>query len=442
MQVELKSVAEWVGGEIIGDEGIAVRGISTDTRTISGGEIFIALKGENFDGSKFVAQAFSKGAVAAIVSDPALLDNHDGIVVSDTTKALGDFAMIYRWQEPLIPWVGVTGSNGKSTTRHLIAHILRSKGNVCEPIKNYNNLIGLPLTILSNTPENNFAVLEMGTNAQGEIARLAEIAKPTVAIITNIAPAHLEGLGTIAGVANEKMDVFSQLPSDGLAVIPAESRFAEMLKSGVRSNAQIITFAVDSSADYVAEHVDFSWSGSTFSVRGVKFELPLLGKHNIGNCLAALAAVEFLGVSLEEAAESVKSYKQLEDRQSIIKTKRYKIISDCYNANPESLRAGVNTLESLDTGRKVLIVGDMLELGHESANIHFEVGRWLAGTNIDTVLAVGKMCMSLAEGAHAQNAHQVIRHFRGPMSLLGHLKELIKDGDTVSCKRFKCYEVG
>ena len=442
MQVELKSVAEWVGGEIIGDEGITVRGISTDTRTISGGEIFIALKGENFDGNKFVAQAFSKGAVAAIVSDSALLDNHDGIVVSDTTKALGDFAMIYRWQEPLIPWVGVTGSNGKSTTRHLIAHILRSKGSVCEPIKNYNNLIGLPLTILSNTPENNFAVLEMGTNAQGEIARLAEIAKPTVAIITNIAPAHLEGLGTIAGVANEKMDAFSQLPGDGLAVIPAESRFAEMLKSGVRSNAQIKTFAVDSSADYVAEQVDFSWSCSTFSVRGVKFELPLLGKHNIGNCLAALAAVEFLGVSIEEAAESVKSYKQLEDRQSIIKTKRYKIISDCYNANPESLRAGVNTLESLDTGRKVLIVGDMLELGHESANIHFEVGRWLAGTNIDTVLAVGKMCMSLAEGAHAQNAHQVIRHFRGPMSLLGHLKELIKDGDTVLVKGSNAMKLG
>lgn len=434
MQLELKSIAEWVGGDIVGGSVVEITGVSTDTRTISDGDIFIAITGENFDGNKFVSDAFAKGAVAAIVSDRATLDGKSGIVVEDTLKALGDFAMIYRWQEPLIPWVGVTGSNGKTTTRHLIAHVLRKKYKVCEPVKNFNNLIGMPITILSNTPEIDYAVLEMGTSSHGEIARLAEIAKPTVAVITNVAPAHLEGLGSIAGVANEKMDVFSQLPSDGLAVIPGESRFSEMLKSGVRSNAQIKTFAVESPADYVAEQVVYSWNSSEFYVRGVKFELPLLGKHNISNALAALAVVEFLGVSLEEAAEAFKSYKQLEDRQEVIRTNRYKIISDCYNANPESLRASVSTLEKLDTGRKVLIVGDMLELGSDSSKIHFEMGRWLAGTRIDVVLAVGKMCMSLAEGAHAQNAHQIIKHFRGPMSLMGHLKELIEDGDTVLIK--------
>ena len=434
MQLELKSIAEWVGGDIVGGSVVEITGVSTDTRTISDGDIFIALTGENFDGNKFVSDAFAKGAVAAIVSDRATLDGKSGIVVEDTLKALGDFAMIYRWQEPLIPWVGVTGSNGKTTTRHLIAHILRKKYKVCEPVKNFNNLIGMPITILSNTPETDYAVLEMGTSSQGEIARLAEIAKPTVAVITSIAPAHLEGLGSIAGVANEKMAVFSQLPSDGLAVIPSESRFSEMLKSGVRSNAQIKTFAVESPADYVAEQVVYSWNSSEFYVRGVKFELPLLGKHNISNALAALVVVEFLGVSLEEAAEALKSYKQLEDRQEVIRTNRYKIISDCYNANPESLRASVSTLEKLDTGRRVLIVGDMLELGSDSSKIHFEMGRWLAGTRIDVVLAVGKMCMSLAEGAHAQNAHQIIKHFRGPMSLMGHLKELIEDGDTVLVK--------
>ncbi len=434
MQLELKSIAEWVGGDIVGGSVVEITGVSTDTRTISDGDIFIALTGENFDGNKFVSDAFAKGAVAAIVSDRTTLDGKSGIVVEDTLKALGDFAMIYRWQEPLIPWVGVTGSNGKTTTRHLIAHILRKKYKVCEPVKNFNNLIGMPITILSNTPETDYAVLEMGTSSQGEIERLAEIAKPTVAVITSIAPAHLEGLGSIAGVANEKMAVFSQLPSDGLAVIPGESRFSEMLKSGVRSNAQIKTFAVESPADYVAEQVVYSWNSSEFYVRGVKFELPLLGKHNISNALAALVVVEFLGVSLEEAAEALKSYKQLEDRQEVIRTNRYKIISDCYNANPESLRASVSTLEKLDTGRRVLIVGDMLELGSDSSKIHFEMGRWLAGTRIDVVLAVGKMCMSLAEGAHAQNAHQIIKHFRGPMSLMGHLKELIEDGDTVLVK--------
>ncbi len=434
MQVELGSIAEWVSGEIIGNSGLMISGVSTDTRTLKDGELFIALKGDKFDGNKFVTQAFAKGASAALVSDRGVLAGRDGIVVGDTTRALGDFAMIYRWQEPLIPWVGVTGSNGKSTTRHLIAHILRLRGSVCEPIMNYNNLIGLPLTILGNTPENKYAVLEMGTNSQGEIARLAEIAKPTVAVITNIAPAHLEGLGSIVGVANEKMAAFSQLPGDGMAVIPAESRFAEMLKSGVRSNAVIKTFGVDVPADYCAEDIELFWSHSAFSLHGVRFELPLLGKHNIENCLAAVAVVEFFGIGLEEAAEAVRSYEQLEQRQEVIKTKRYRIISDCYNANPESLRASVNIFQTLQTGRKVLIVGDMLELGVDSAQIHFDFGRWLAGTNIDVVLAVGKLSMALAEGAHAQNARQVIRHFRGPMSLMGHLKEIIKDGDTILVK--------
>ncbi len=434
MQVELKSIAEWVGGEITGKCELTITGVSTDTRTILAGDIFVALKGDNFDGNKFVKQAFTNGAAAAIVSDRDALGDNPGIVVADTLRALGDFAMIYRWQEPLIPWVGVTGSNGKSTTRHLIAHILRTHGQVLEPIKNYNNLVGLPLTILGNTPENKFGVLEMGTSMQGEIARLAEIAKPTAAVITNIAPAHLEGLGSIAGVASEKMAAFSQLPGDGLAVLPAESRFSEMLKSGVRSTAQIRTFGIETAADYMANNIDFSWSGSEFSVRGVRFKLPLLGKHNVMNCLAALAVVEFMGVSLEEASEAVTSFMPLQDRQLVIETERYKIISDCYNANPESLRAGVNTLEKLDSGRKVLIIGDMLELGHDSARIHFELGRWLSGTNVDVILAVGKMCMSLAEGAHAQNARQIIKHFRGTMSLLGHLKELLQDGDTILVK--------
>ena len=442
MQVKLRSIAEWVGGEIVGDGGVMVSGASTDTRNIKSGEIFVAIKGENFDGNKFAKKAFQQGAVAAIVSDPEVLEGKNGIVVADTVRALGDFAMIYRWQEPLIPWVGVTGSNGKSTTRHLIAHILRLRGRVCEPKKNFNNFIGMPLTILSNTPDNKYAVLEMGTNSHGEIARLAEIAKPTVAVITNIAPAHLEGLGSISGVAGEKMAAFSQLPGDGMAVLPADSRFTEVLRGGVRSSAQIKTFAVDVPADYTAENVDLTWRGSEFTVHGVKFELPLIGRHNVGNCLAALAVVNFFGVTLEEAADVLKSYKQLEDRQRVIKTKRYKIISDCYNANPESLRAGVKTLEELDAGRKVLIVGDMLELGAESARIHFEIGRWLASTEVDVILAVGKMCLSLAEGAHAQNARQVVKHFRGPMSLMGHLNAFIKDGDTVLVKGSNAMKLG
>lgn len=433
MQISLETITEWCGGKLCGDGTIVVSSFSSDTRNINSGAIFIALKGDRFDGNKFVADAIKAGAVAAIVSDESVLGDTAGIVVEDTQKALGDIAHCYRWQGELIPWLGVTGSNGKSTTRHMLAEILKSKGAVCQPEKNFNNLIGMPLTILKCKESDAFGVVEMGTNAPGEIARLADIAQPTVAIVTNVAPAHLEGLGSLEGVAKEKATIFNRLPDDGLGIYPSQVDCSHIFEEALHGKPSI-TFAVEAYGDFVAEHVVCTNEGSEFIVNNVRFKLPLLGKHNVSNALAAILAARHVGVTLEESAEILAEVSTLPERLQIIDTAGYTIIDDCYNANPYSLHAAVRTLCHFKDRRKVIVIGDMLELGEGSGALHAELGGWIAKTSVDVVLAVGKETLALAEAAHSQNARQSIRHYRSVQSLMGHLKEVIKDDDVVLVK--------
>lgn len=434
MRLNLGTLADWCGGKLAGGHAAEapVCGVSTDTRENLQGKLFVALKGPNFDGHNFLDVAFAGGAVAALVTDGPLLKDRPGIVVPDTVRAIGDMAHRYRWYGRLIPWVAVTGTNGKSTTRHMITHVLTKRGGVCAPQKNFNNHIGLPLTILSNVEENDFGVLEMGTSGPGEIARLADIATPTVGVITNVGPGHLEGLGSVEGVAREKACIFNRLPQDGLAVYPSLGEYAPILaaKAKVRS----ATFAVEAHADMVAESVEIVPEGSRFTVRGIRFELPLLGRHNVSNCLAALLALEFLGVPLQDAANALAVIEPMPDRLQRVVTPQSVILDDCYNANPASFHAAVRTMLDLPGGRKVAIVGDMLELGADSAALHAEIGRWLSQMGVDVILAVGKETLALAESAHSQNARQVVRHFRSVQSLMGHLGELVAPGDVILVK--------
>ncbi|MCX7934156.1 MAG: UDP-N-acetylmuramoyl-tripeptide--D-alanyl-D-alanine ligase, partial [Planctomycetota bacterium] len=223
MRLTAACLAEWAKGHLFAcDPNREVLGISTDSRTILPGQAFVALKGERCDGHDFIAEAMQKGAALAIVQRPEALANRPGIIVANSLQALGEIAHRFRWQQPLIPWVAVTGSNGKTTTRCMIAHLLRSRGSVAEPPANFNNLVGLPLTILKRPDDAWVGVLEMGTNAPGEIAQLTRIATPTIAVITSIGPAHLEGFGTVEAVAQEKSAIFERLPNDGLAIYPAQ----------------------------------------------------------------------------------------------------------------------------------------------------------------------------------------------------------------------------
>lgn len=426
-------LSDWAGGTLHDAvESREVTGVSTDTRTMERGNLYVALRGEHFDGHHFVGEAMAKGAAGVLVQDASALHGHPGIVVRDTLWALGEMAHQYRWQGHLIPWIGVTGSNGKTTTRSMITHILSSRGDVCHPEKNYNNLIGMPLTILSCQESDQYGVLELGTSAPGEIPRLTDIATPTVSVVTSVSAAHLEGLGTCENIAHEKGSIFDRLLEDGVAIYPAQDPYVDILESHVRGNQA--TFSVDGPADMVAENIACDSEGVRFIVRGVPFRLNLLGRHNVSNCLAALLAVEHLGIGLEEAAEALEGMPQLEGRIERLTRDGLTVLSDEYNANPGSLRAGVETLLGLEARRRVVIVGDMLELGPESKRLHAEVGTWISRSGVDVLLTVGRETLALAEGAAGMCARLSVRHFRTAQALIGILPELVAEGDVVLVK--------
>jgi len=434
MTITLGTIADWTQGRLLTqDASREVRGFSTDSRVLQPGDIFLALRGPTFDGHDFRAQAVGKGACAAIVEREDALHGWPGIVVPDVLQALGRIAHRYRWQESLIPWIAVTGTNGKTTTREMVRCILAARGVVATPPKNYNNLIGLPLSILQ-APRNAWAgVLEMGTNTPGEIDRLAEIATPTVGIVTTIGPAHLQGLGSILQVAREKACIFDRLPRDGLAIYPATCPYADILRQHIHVRAA--TFASQSPADLVAEDVHAGPDGLAFRVRGVPFQLNLLGRHNVGNALAALLATTHLGISLEDAAAALRRLQPVQDRLQVIETDHFTILNDVYNANPQSLQAALEVMDTFDPKRRrVVVVGDMLELGSESRALHREAGFALGNRGIDVILAVGKESIALAEGAASASAKTIVRHFRTVAAILRPDERYVKAGDLILVK--------
>ncbi len=434
MTITLRTIAGWTGGQLVGEDvDRAVRGFSTDTRTLRRGELFIALRGDELDGHDFLAQALGKGACGAVVDRPDVLHGWPGVQVADTLQALGDLAHHFRWEQRLIPWIAVTGSNGKTTTREMLRRILRTRGTVAVPPRNYNNLIGLPLTILG-APEDAWAgLVEMGTNAPGEIARLTEIATPTISIVTNIGSAHLAGLDSEENVAREKATVFSRLPEDGLAILPAGSPYAGQLREQV--TGLCATFGVEEPADLVAEDVQFDAEGVSFRARGVAFRLGLLGRHNVANCLAALLAADHLGVGLEESAEALQRMKPIDGRLQVLRMEHFTVINDAYNANPDSLRSAVDVMEAFDPSvRRVVVIGDMLELGERSRALHREAGLFLASKGIDVILAVGREAVPLAEAAASASARSVVRHFGTLAALLRKDERYVQPGDLILVK--------
>ncbi len=433
MRLDLATVAEWTGGRLVGDRSVKVLSASVDTRTLGAGALFVALPGEHFDGHDYVGAAREAGATAALVMREAALAGLPGVVVNDPLTALGQLAHRFRWSQPLIPWVAVTGSNGKTTTREMLVRILRAKGPVAAPIKNFNNLIGLPLTVLGRPDDAWIGVLEMGTNHRGEIQRLTDIAMPTVAVVTSVAAAHLEGLGTVQDVAHEKACIFTRLPHDGLAVFPGDDEHAHLLRQRVHGRAA--TFSLTpGKGELVADEVGLDRGGLHFKIKGVPFDLPLLGLHNVRNALAAVIAAGHFGVGLEDAAKALAKFTPVPQRLELIDTGCLHIIDDTYNSNPGSLKAAADTLAQLPALRRVAVIGDMLELGEGSRNQHRDVGRYLATLSLDMILAVGPETLSLAESAAQAQARTVVRHFRTAPALLMELKRLLKPGDLVLVK--------
>ena len=388
----LSKLAQVCEGQLHGPDG-RYETVCTDTRTLTSGALFVALKGPNFDGHLFLDEALDKGAVGALVSRAQEQDIAQ-VTVDDTKKALGRLAG--SWREGFdLPVVAVTGSNGKTTTRTLISGILAQRFNVHATKGNFNNEIGLPLTLLELTARHDAMVVELGANHPGEIAYLSDLAKPTVGLVTNAGPAHLEGFGSLQGVANAKGELFQALPTDGVAIINADDPFADVWRD--MATCTQVEFGFDPNAHCrLIGDVEVTPTGQRFSISlaghgETDIELPLSGLHNIRNALAATAAAVSAGATLDDVAAGLRVAAPVQGRlRQTPGLNGSRIIDDSYNANPASVRAAIDMLAS-QPGTRMLVLGDMAELGQTAASLHEDIGRYARETGIDQVVTVGDL---------------------------------------------------
>ncbi len=413
--------------------------VGTDSRRVRTGELFVALRGEHFDGHDFVQTAAEAGASAALV-DSAWAASHGSaaiplLVVADTRLALGRLAAHWR-SRFAIPLIGITGSNGKTTVKEMCAAILRAQAGlagwaadaVLATTGNLNNDIGLPLTLLGLRDTHRAAVIEMGMNRPGEIAYLTDIARPTVAIVTNAQRAHLQGMGTLVEIAHEKGAIYGGLQEDGVAVINADDPHADYWR-GLNAQRRIVTFGMEAGAD-VTGSCELHGLGARLALksdgRSLAIALQVPGEHNVRNALGAAAACLATGqVDLQAVGDGLAAYTGTRGRlQSGPGVKGSTVIDDSYNANPDSVRAAIDVLAATP-GRKILVLGDMGEIGRTSAQVHDEIGGYAKSKGLDALYALGDMsavaARNFGEGGH---------HFRTVHALLNALQPQL-DPDTV-----------
>ncbi len=407
MKLRLSQIAEFISssGEFDG-KGIA-EGYSIDSRTIRAGELFFAVIGERLDGHDYVEQALAKGAVAAVIHKdqvPRYAAKSQFLLVDDTLLALQNLAAAVRrlWARPL---VAVTGSAGKTTTKEAIAHLVSTKFRVLKSEGNLNNHFGLPLMLLKLDSVHDIAVVEMGMSHAGEIAGLAKIAQPEIGVVTNVAPVHLEFFNSIAEIAAAKRELIESLPSTGIAILNADDEYVSRFGKSFKGKA--LTYGVAPTADIRAENIEAQGiAGSTFDIvapgEGRKVQLPLVGAHNIHNALAAVAVARQFGIGLSEAAEALSTLAPPEKRGQVIQLGNITIVNDCYNSNPKALEAMVQALGTMPAKRRVVVAGEMLELGPTAEELHRGSGRYIAGRHIDVLLGVRGLAQAMVESAQAE----------------------------------------
>jgi UDP-N-acetylmuramoyl-tripeptide--D-alanyl-D-alanine ligase len=390
--------------------GTPIGPVTSDSRAVAAGSLFVALPGERVDGADFVAEAFRKGASAAIVSEAgaakvppgAMADGGMLLVVHDPVEALGDLAQAHRRRHRQIPLVGITGSSGKTSTKEMLYALLSRGRSVLRNQGNRNNLIGMPLTLLELSDAHDVAVIEMGTNRPGEIARLADIAAPDLGIVTNVAPAHLEGLGSMEGVAREKGDLFRALPEAGTAVVNATD--LRVVREAGRCRARKVYFGVALN-EFSGRILAMRDDGMEIAVRtpSGEFTSPLqaTGEHQLMNALAATAAAYALGLRPDELQDGFAGYAPAPGRFRAVPLRGGGLLlDDCYNANPASMESALRNMVALARGRNtVAVLADMLELGDASPTAHRRIGHLVAGLDLGRLVTFGRQGLLIAQGA-------------------------------------------
>jgi UDP-N-acetylmuramoyl-tripeptide--D-alanyl-D-alanine ligase len=418
------------GGTVKGNER-RITGVSIDSRTIKRGELFFAVKGETYDGHGFAAEALLKGASWVVVSKRMGLKKNY-ILVPDTIAALGKVAL--RWRRRFhIPCIGITGTSGKTTTRRIIAHLLAKRYRCCESIKNYNNFVGLPLSVLQITKRTNMAVIELAMNRRGEIRKLARIADPSMGVITNVGRGHLEFLGSMENVAKAKAELLTHLKRGDAAVLNFDDPLVR--KMARKTKAEVVSFGIDNDADFRADDISLGVQGATFAVNGMGgFSLSLLGKMNVYNALAAIASAAVYGTNTAEMRRRLRTIRPLRLRLQRVKVAGITIFNDSYNANPDSMAAAIAVAAGAHGKRKVACLGDMLELGKGTLAFHREVGRELRGHHFDIILLYGPLSRAIREGFGTNRSRTRISHFTERKALTRELFKIVKKGDVLLIK--------
>lgn len=427
--MRLSAIALWTRGRLIGTD-LDVSGVAIDTRKLKAGDLFVAIKGERVDGHDFLADAKAKGAVAALVTRKVDFDLPQ-VLVDDTELALGDLASAVRAQGN-VRVIGITGSNGKTTVKTLTASILSRHGRTHVNAGNYNNELGLPLTLLAMPQDTEYAVLEMGAGKPGDIAYLAAIARPDIGLVNTIAPAHLERMGSVEGVAETKGALYQALPVDGVAIINADDAFASFF-TGLAGTRRQLRFALSHKADVGADILDQRVDGSHFllstPVGDAEVQLPLAGRHNIANALAAASIALALDVPLDTIVEGLENVPGVAGRLQLERMPGdWTLIDDSYNANPGSVGAAIDTLALAD-GERWLVLGDMAELGENAAALHAGIGEQARQRGIDRLFAVGPLSAAAVKAFGERG-----EHFADKAALAATLKQYMHSGVTCLVK--------
>jgi UDP-N-acetylmuramoyl-tripeptide--D-alanyl-D-alanine ligase len=437
--MNVKEIVKATGGKLLSgspEADIDLSKISTDSRTIKKGEFFLALSGPNFSGSDFVKDALKKGAAGAIAEHIAVSDASHGKVlirVKNGTKALQDIAACHRMKFN-IPVICITGSNGKTTVKDMTAAVLSTYYNVLKNEGTKNNHIGVPQTLLKLQPDHDICVLELGTNHRGEIKALAAIARPTVAVLTNIGASHLEFLKDLRGVYEEKKDILKFLDKkNGVIILNGDDDFLSKIK-GARS--KVVRYGLKKSNNFNARIVSTDKDKIAFLLNGKEgIELNLLGVHNVYNALAAIAVAARFKIGYDHIKNALAAFRPTGMRLALINAGNIDILNDSYNSNPLSMKTAVEAMKSRPARARWIVSGDMLELGKESARFHRMVGEMIASAGIEGLLTFGEFSrhtLSAALGAGMDEEH--LWHCATHDEIVGILKEVVQDGDLVLVK--------
>ncbi|KRE88792.1 UDP-N-acetylmuramoyl-tripeptide--D-alanyl-D-alanine ligase [Frateuria sp. Soil773] len=427
--MRLAEIALWTRGRLLGAD-TAIGGVAIDTRKLQPGDLFVAIRGDRVDGHDYLADAAARGAAAALVTrrmDTPLAQ----VLVNDTQLALGDLASAVRAQGD-VRVIGITGSNGKTTVKTLAASILSRHGRTHVNAGNYNNELGLPLTLLAMPADTQFAVLEMGAGKPGDIAYLAAIARPDIGLVNTIASAHLERMGSLEGVAETKGALYQALPADGVAIINADDAFARFF-TGLAGSRRLLRFGLGRGAEVGARILEQRVDGSRFVLctpaGEAEVELPLAGRHNVANALAATAIALALDVPLATIVEGLEQVPGVAGRlRSETLAGGAVLIDDSYNANPGSVNAAIDTL-ALAGGERWLVLGDMAELGQNARELHAGIGRYAQAHGIQRLFAVGPLGAAAVEAFGAGGEHHADK-----ASLVASLKRQLHGGVTCLVK--------